>query len=522
MTQLIHFTEPGTASQEAEPSALFLRWSGRLSLTQRILAVNILALALLAGSIFYLDGYRIRLIGERLKQTASEAELVATAMEPMTLSEQRAFIGRVGQQTQVRIRIAAPSNQIIADSWAQTGPNFRIMHAQETSWQKRIAGWMDEAISFVADAGGPKKFTGFAPPENWKPGSMGWSLAKDRTHMIWASVPLKAKTPLILIVDNNARDIRRLVRAERSRLASVIAVIAGLSILLSLFLARTIAQPLRKLAEAALRVRLGREREVIVPRLPSRRDEIGLLARALSDMSQALRQRIDATEAFAADVAHELKNPLASLSSAVESLGNVKDPALQTKLLDIIGDDVRRLDRLITDIADLSRIDAQITRTRFERVDLGGLLEDIQRQREGRYPDSSIKLALARPKTGTAVAMGDPVRLARAIENLIDNAISFSPQNGVVSISAVRSTTDLVMLCVEDEGPGVREDQRQSIFQRFHSDRSSEAAFGKHSGLGLSIVRAIVEAHDGHIIVTSRLGGKSGARFVITLPAAPR
>jgi two-component system, OmpR family, sensor histidine kinase ChvG len=520
LTQSIRFTEPDTASQEGELPALALRWSGRLSLTQRILAVNILALALFAGSIFYLDGYRIRLIGERLKQTASEARLIATAMEPMTLSEQRAFIARVGQQTQIRIRIADTAGHMIADSWAKTGPNFKIINANEASWQKQMAGFLDEAVSFVADAGSSKEFAGFAPPQNWQPGQMGWSLAKDRTHMIWASTMIQAKAPLLLMIDNNARDIRRLVRAERSRLAYVMAVISGLSILLSLFLARTIAQPLQKLAEAALRVRLGREREVIVPRLPSRRDEIGLLARALSDMSQALRQRIDATEAFAADVAHELKNPLASLSSAVESLAQVKDPALQSKLQKIIGEDVRRLDRLITDIADLSRIDSQMARTHFERVDLGKLLGEILHQREARHPESAIKLAFARPKSGTTIVMGDPTRLARTIENIIDNAISFSPEKGVVSISAVRSTPSLVMLSVEDDGPGVDEKQSERIFQRFHSDRPGELAFGKHSGLGLSIARAIVEAHDGTIAVTSRPGAKSGARFVITMPAA--
>ena len=322
-----------------------------------------------------------------------------------------------------------------------------------------------------------------------------------------------------LLITSNARDIRGNVRDERLRLGLIIAAIALLSVLLSLFLARTIVRPLRSLAIAAERVKLGRAREVVLPRLPDRRDEIGLLARALSDMSQALRQRIDKTEAFAADVAHELKNPLASLNSAVDSLGRVTDPALQRQLLDIVQGDVRRLARLITEISAASRVDAELSRAHFEPVDMGEIIDSLVTHREERGLDGDVGIAFARPRRGSAMVMGDPDRLTRMIENLIDNAVSFSPPKGIVQIGAT-GDGEQVFVHVEDEGPGVPPEAREEIFRRFHSVRPDTEGFGGHSGLGLAIAKAIVEGHNGTIRVDDRTDSARGARFVMILPSA--
>jgi two-component system sensor histidine kinase ChvG len=506
-----------TASPPVEPTGPHLGWSGRLSLRQRILAVNVFALALLAGSFFYLDSYRTRLIDERLAQASSEARLVATAMAPMTPVEMQAFVIAVGQQAGARVRLANAKGIVVADSWATTGPNFQLIDPADESWQRDVARWMDEAIEFVVDARDPEMFKGFTPPGHWIPWGDGWQLAKDRTHMIWATVPVSAEIPLILRTDRNARDIRRYVRAERTRLAYIIALVTLLSVLLSLFLARTIAEPLRLLASAAVRVRAGRDREVNVPRLPSRNDEIGLLARALSDMTHALRQRIDATEAFAADVAHEIKNPLASLSSAAEGLRSVTKPELRDQLQDIISEDVRRLDRLITDIAEISRIDAKLARTRFAPIDIGKLIENLLAARKARANDDAVEIAFARPHAGTAMVYGDAGQLGRVIENLLANAVSFSPLGGVVRIAATRLAEQVVVM-VDDDGPGIPESAREAIFGRFHSDRPKGEAFGKHSGLGLSIARTIVNGHDGSIAAVSREPGQQGARIIVRLP----
>jgi two-component system sensor histidine kinase ChvG len=235
-------------------------------------------------------------------------------------------------------------------------------------------------------------------------------------------------------------------------------------------------------------------------------------------MSQALRHRIDATEAFAADVTHELKNPLASLRSAVDTMQRIDDPALQQRLIEVIQDDVRRLDRLITDIAEASRLDAELSRARFEPIDLGPLVETLVTARELRGVDRDVRLAFARPRVGSAVVMGDESRLARVIENLLDNALSFSPPGGLVEITPVRAG-DEVLLRIDDEGPGVAPEAREEIFDRFHSVRPEGEAFGRHSGLGLAIAKAIVEGHNGKIEVLDRNDAPSGARFVIHLPA---
>jgi two-component system, OmpR family, sensor histidine kinase ChvG len=507
--------EPDTDSLGDE--TLALQWTGRLSLRQRILAVNILPLLLLAGSFFYLDAVRARLIAERITQARGEAELVAFALSEAPATARDSTIRRLGAMTGARLRIVdSATATIMSDNWRTDAPNFALNDPTKEPWQRHVARWLDDTIDVIVGAEALPTFNNFAVSNAMKPGTR-ISLARDRTHMISVVQPISGRQNLVLVSDRNVRDIRRLIRAERSRLGKIIGITTLLSVLLSLFLARTIALPLTRLARAAAQVSLGRAREVVVPRLPSRRDEIGLVARALSDMNVALQQRIDSIEAFAADVAHELKNPLASMSSAVESLSTVKNPELQTKLKAIISDDVVRLDRLITDVSELSRIDAQLARSRFERVDVGQLVEDLLKARAARGTVSTVEIAFARPKKGTAVVRGDNGRLARVVENLLDNAASFSPEKGVIRVSASRAG-ESVILSIEDDGPGVPESQREAIFKRFHSDRPDGEAFGKHSGLGLSIAHTIIEAHKGTIEVQSR-AGKSGARFVITLPA---
>jgi two-component system sensor histidine kinase ChvG len=235
-------------------------------------------------------------------------------------------------------------------------------------------------------------------------------------------------------------------------------------------------------------------------------------------MSQSLRQRIDNIEAFAADVTHELKNPLASLRSAVDGLDNVKDEKLRSRLTEIARADVGRLDRLISDISEAARTDAELARARFEPVDLGPVVEQLVHSWEERRETGDARIAFARPRKDTAVVMGDPGRLARAIDNIIDNAVSFSPPGGLVEIAASR-VGDKVRIRIDDEGPGVPPEAREAIFNRFHSLRPETESFGRHSGLGLAIAEAIVEGHDGEISVFDRDDAPSGARFIISLPA---
>lgn len=524
----------------SDDGTLFRGWAAGGSLTTRILAVNIIALAMLAGGFFYLDSFRSQLVDARLEETASQTRLIAEAVAAAPEGGRGPLIAKVGMATGTRLRIfeygpTTDSGRPRLDSWAITGPTYELRDPAMEDWQKRVARFLDRVIDRVVGADRPEDF---AEPRNdvlqaWPEAREAIERhnivttvkrAPDRTPVIIAAIPIpgsRADRSQVLLSTENQRDITRIVRAERLRLGIVLLIVVVLSVLLSLFLARTIVRPLRRLALAAHRVRLGRAREVQVPRLPSRRDEIGTLARALSDMSMAIRQRIDATEAFAADVTHELKNPLASLRSAVDALALVKDPALQKQLIDVIQDDVARLDRLITDISEASRVDAELARARFETIDLGVMIEGLVASREARNRNGDVRVAFARPHRGTAVVFGDGSRLTRVVENLVENAISFSPKGGLVQVAATRDGED-VLIRVEDEGPGVPAEAREAIFNRFHSVRPETEQFGRHSGLGLAIAKAIVEGHNGTIEVQDRDDAPSGAKFVIRLPVASR
>ena len=512
-------------SERAEP-----RWAAKLTLTARIMLVNVFALAVLAGSFFYLDSYRNQLLDERTAQAATEVVMAAEALHAAPPSSWGPLLARLGADNDSRLRLFRDTRRPPLDGWSFGPPSYVLRDPKSEPLRRRMARTMDRVIDRIAGAEAPEPYREPVPdrlgawPEAVAAAHSGAVVthlrrAPERTPVISAATRLPSGA--VLLLTTNQRDVVRTVRAERFWLGLVLLGTGALSMLLSLFLARTIARPLRRLALAAHRVRLGRSREVQVPRLPSRSDEIGTLARALSDMSQALRQRIDATEAFAADVAHEMKNPLASLRSAIDSLELVREPALREKLLVVIRDDVRRLDRLITDVSEASRMDAELSRARFESIDLGNMIEQLVAAREARGLPNDVRLAFGRPQRGTAVLFGDGSRLARVVENLIDNAISFSPPGGIVQLTATRDEDEVVMR-VEDEGPGVPFEARESIFNRFHSIRPEAEAFGRHSGLGLAIARAIVEGHGGTISVTEREDGQSGARFVVRLPAAQR
>jgi two-component system sensor histidine kinase ChvG len=516
-----------TALERNDERDLALRWSGRWMLLHRILAINIFALAILAGSLFYLDGFRGRLTSSAVTNAEMQARIVTAALAAADSAEQPRLLGAVGEASGTRLRVYSADGSKRMDSWDGSRPTYELRDPAREPWRKAVARLFDNA--FDAIVGAPAA-ADFVPPE--KDGLAAWSEAQaalrgrravtmvrrapEGTPYISAAAPVGGDS--VLLLTRNARDIRRVVRDERTTLGIILLVATTMSVLLSLFLARTIALPLRRLARAAHRVRLGRAREVSVPLLPARRDEIGLLARALHDMTQSLRNRIDATDAFAADVTHELKNPLASLRSAVDSLDRVRDPELQRQLLDVVRHDVSRLDRLIVEIAEISRLDAELSRARFEPVDLGEVIGALLPHWERRAAERQVKLAFARPRSESAVVAGDESRLARAIDNIVDNAISFSPPGGLVEIGAAR-IGDAVVVSVEDEGPGVAPEARDEIFKRFHSVRPADEDFGRHSGLGLAIARATIDGHDGRIAVEDRHDRRSGARFVLRFPA---
>jgi two-component system sensor histidine kinase ChvG len=519
-----------TASARNEEADLALTWSGRWTLAHRILAVNVLTVVLVLLAIVFLDSYRNRLEKERVHKVEAEAAMAATALPSIAPDQRENLLANLGRQNGTRIRVYGPDGRLQLDSWRVTGPTYRLRDPTTQKWTKDVARALDRGFNALvgeesdADFVEPKvdradAWTEVAASRQSGETESEIRQAPELTPVFSAASPVQDGSTLL--VTDNDRDFTKRVRKQRASLLIALALVTILSVLLSLFLARTIVRPLRRIALAAHRVRLGRAREVKVPRLPSRTDEIGLLARSISDMSQSLRHRIDNIEAFAADVTHELKNPLASLRSAVEGLERIEDPKLRKQLIDVIRQDVVRLDRLINDVSEAARTDAELARARFEPVDLGDLIGSLVTAWENRRETGNVRIAFARPRRASAIVIGEPGRLARAIDNIIDNAISFSPPGGLVEVAATH-VGDEIRIRIDDEGPGVPPELREAIFNRFHSVRPDADSFGRHSGLGLAIARAIVEGHDGEIDVADRDDAPSGARFTIILKAADR
>jgi two-component system, OmpR family, sensor histidine kinase ChvG len=517
-------------SETSDEGDLVLTWSGRWTLAHRILAVNVLTLALVGLAIVYLDSYRNRLEKERVHKVEAEAGMAATSLRSVSAPARQSLLANFSRQNDTRIRLYGPDGRLELDSWRTTGPTYRLRDPTTQKWTKDVARALDRGFNALVGEDNPDDFVepaldrAQAWPEVMDSRRSGETetetrLAPELTPVFSAAAPVVGGSTLL--VTDNDRDFTHRVRKQRGSLLIALGAVATLSILLSLFLARTIVMPLRRIALAAHQVRLGRAREVKVPRLPSRTDEIGLLARSISDMSQSLRHRIDNIEAFAADVTHELKNPLASLRSAVDGLERIEDPKLKSQLIDVIRQDVQRLDRIISDVGEAARTDAELARARFEPVDLGALIGQLVSAWETRRETGNVRIAFARPRRASAIVMGEPGRLARAIDNIIDNAISFSPPGGLVEIAATH-VGDEIRIRIDDEGPGVPQELREAIFNRFHSVRPEAESFGRHSGLGLAIARAIVEGHDGEIDVADRDDAPSGARFTIILKAADR
>ncbi len=517
-------------AEREEPGSRFARFAfaPKVSLTGRILAVNLIPLMLLAGSLFFLDSYRRQLLDERFKLARIEAQITAEALAGASQTRQEALLIQIGKEQRMRLRMYDAEGHLWADSFVLAEPSFEFGDPVVAPWPQDFARGMDRAVDFLVGAPAPPDYVehGGADADEWpelvrarEQGRTQIELrrAPDRTPVITAAAPVGLNGSTLLTT-RNAADITQAVRDARTSLLTIIALALAVSIVLSLYLARTIIEPLRRLGRAAVRVRLGRDREVEVPRMQERGDEIGVLARAVSDMTSALRQRIDAVETFGADLAHEIKNPFASLRSALESLLRVQDETLRAQLAEVAVHDVKRIDRLVSEISEASRIDAELSRATFEPIDLAQLIENVAKAREDRGLNAGRTIEVERVGRSFRV-LGVPLRIERVIDNLLDNAVTFSPEQGTIGVSVVHDGGH-VAASICDEGPGIPEEEREKVFRRFHSVRPETEGFGNHSGLGLAIARTIAEAHDGSLTVADRSDGKPGACLVLELPAA--
>lgn len=564
---------PRTLSGTLRRLARALTFGGFSSLTRRILVLNLAGLIVLVVAILILNQQRASLIDSEVRSLTAQGELIANSIAasatsapnpaevfrdpgalPGDLEAAADFIaGMMEQEFAIdptragplvrsylstsagpRVRVYDPGGERIVDSdFSEIFRRDLPPPGQEPSLLERawdgITAWFRRNDLPIYRELGPSDGLQYEEVETALNGE-ATSLTRVTPNgelIVSVAIPIQDYVSVLGVVLLTTRegDIDDILREERNAILRVFAVAASVSAVLSFLLAGTIAAPLRRLSAAADRVRKGgRSSRPQIPDFSRRGDEIGDLSQALREMTNALYDRIDAIESFAADVSHELKNPLTSLRSAVETLPLAKTPDSQKRLSEVIQHDVRRLDRLISDISDASRLDAELSRRDAEEVDLVKLLTALVSLSNETAEDGQARaeLDIAGDGGDNYVVAGHDIRLSQVMNNLIDNARSFSPAGGVVRIK-VRRHNGMVDIQVEDQGPGIRADQFERIFERFYTDRPDGESFGQNSGLGLSITRQIVEAHGGRVKAENIMrpdGSIAGARFTVRLPRA--
>ena len=562
-----------------KPSRGILKRLAPTSLTARIALINILGLVILAIGILYFNQFRQGLINARVQSLLVQGQIIAAAIagsatadtssilinpdiledqNGSTISEQSSLdfpispetagpvLKRLLANTTIRAQIIDTGGNMVVDSSFLYGGNDIIqtnLNPQINGKENPFTKFINRSLDWFFANDYPLHMEYGLDSNNEVPevkaALNGASVSvvrlnENREIIVLVSVPVQRFRAVLgaLILSTHGGEIDGVLRAERRVVLFTFGFAAFVALMLSALLAATIAAPIRRLSAAADRVRRGINKRVEIPDFTGRSDEIGQLSGSLRDMTGALYKRIEAIEAFAADVSHELKNPLTSLRSAVETLGLVKTEEQKKRLIEIVVEDVKRMDRLITDISDASRLDAELARNETRPVDVAKLLGGIVdlANETGKDGDAEI-LLVVQPVTDKNKAatkytvLGYDGRLGQVFRNLIDNARSFTAPNTKVHVR-VRRLGDDVEIRIEDHGPGIPPENLERVFERFYTDRPLQH-FGRNSGLGLAITRQVVEAHKGSVIAENRLGKAApdqsravlGARFVVRVPS---
>jgi two-component system, OmpR family, sensor histidine kinase ChvG len=562
----------------------FWAWFAPGSLASRIALINILGLVILSIGILYFNQYRQSLINARVESLMVQGQIIAAAIagsatadtssiviNPDKLDEKMSVdetdngstnldfpiapetagpvLQRLLANTTIRGQIIDASGNMVADSISLYGGNDIV---QTTITQDTPSITLRSRISLLVNRVGDW-FFGHEYPLHEDYGmdnNQGRSeiaaalngatvsvvrLNLNREIIVLVSVPVQRFRAVLgsLVLSTKGGEIDNVLRAERRVVYLTFGFTALVALMLSALLASTIARPIRKLSAAADQVRRGvNHSRIEIPDFTSRTDEIGQLSGSLRHMTTALYKRIEAIEAFAADVAHELKNPLTSLRSAVETLSFVKTDEQRAKLIEIVVHDVQRMDRLISDISDASRLDAELARSEAQPMDLAKLTQNIAEHANDTAKPNMAKVEVAvsekKDKPHAFMIIGHDSRLGQVFRNLIDNARSFTAEGTNLNMRVRRVGAD-VEVRLEDHGPGISPENLERVFERFYTDRPG-ASFGRNSGLGLAISRQVVEAHKGRIWAENKLGKASsegaekpilGARFIVRIPAVP-
>jgi two-component system sensor histidine kinase ChvG len=537
------------------------RWLSPL--LRRILLLNALPPALLAAALLYLDQYQNGLLAAEVESLRTQARIYAGAIAEAgtrTRDDRTILVPEAARPLLRRLVEPSPNTQarlfdttglLVADSRVREGPGGAIVTEPLSPPEPRgafagtVAGLYDRILT-ILPRGAPQTVTvdvnPDAPSFDWQP-EFSVSGTGDRREelrqaleagvrpyirrtaegrlLVSVTEPARrgATTVGIVLLTREAREVDARLLEIRVSVLALFGLALLLTVLASIYLARTLATPILQLAESAAAMREGEGRAGSVPKaLLARDDEIGVLARDLQAAARALWARIDANERFAADVAHELRNPLTSVRSAIETLRRIEDTVKQKRLLQIISDDAVRMDRLIADISDSSKVDAELSRTIAHPVDVAPILGALSELHAATREDGDPHVEVEAPAEGLIVR-GVEGRIVQVFRNLIGNAISFSPPEGKVTVRA-RPLSSFVEFTVEDEGPGIPEGKLENIFDRFYTERPRGERFGQHSGLGLSIARQIVEALGGRLTAANRTdaeGRPLGAVFTVTL-----
>lgn len=533
-------TASATATTRREASRRGLASS---RITRLLFFWNFVGFAILAAGALLLAEMRAQLIRAKAESLSTQGELIASALadtatkgepEPSLVERNaREVLRRLMVPAATRVRLFLPNGELVADTDLISD---RVIQAPLPPLRQNVLPAQQNEKSIFDRIG---EFTVMP----WRPdftlkqeiarAAKGETLTGQRRgdqsqRVVTVSIPIQHVQAVVAVLTLESGDVEDILAAERRAMIPFIVGAAIVSLLSSALLALLIARPLRTLSEAADRLRLGHANRLEAPQaVLDRKDEIGDLAQALEQMTGALLERIDANARFAADVSHEIKNPLTSIRSAVETVARVTDPEARAKLLGIIAADVGRVDRLITDISRASRIEAETALGSGQPVDLGRMLADIVEIYAATRRDGEVAVLFQGPAPAQSIVIGQEDPLGQVFRNLIDNAKSFSPEEGDVTVyltEVTRKGGRWLRAHVDDAGPGVPNENLETIFERFYTQRPKGAAFGGNSGLGLSIVRQIIEQHKGRVwaenIPGDAPGAVRGARFIVELPAA--
>ncbi len=551
------------------------RWSASSekmsSLTIRILSVNIIAIMILGIGILYLGQYTDSLIEGELKSMRAEAKFTSGALsagavrpvfqlspipftDPLEIEAikptlARRMVSRLGNSGTSRIILFGVDGAVLADTQNLSKQRDEIERQELQNPNKELSiGYLfDQSAARFLDVipsqtklekfpvdliGDVFKFPDSKQAMIGEISTSAWKTS-DGDIILTAAAPIqKLKQVLgVVLLSRDGSELEQKIADIRVDVFRVFLGSLGITVMLSIYLSGLIGKPLKRLAVAAEAVRTGKGKYTEIPDLSDRGDEIGELSLVLRDMTNALWERMNTIERFAADVSHEIKNPLTSLRSAVETASRIKDEEKREKLMEVINHDVRRLDRLISDISSASRLDAELTRDEMDRVDLANLLyrlRDAYKKPIDRVDDdlksNDGQINVVIENGATIHVLGNEDRLSQVFGNLISNALSFSPAQKSITLTIKKSRhNDFIETWVEDHGPGIPHNKLETIFDRFYSERPENEAYGGHSGLGLSISKQIIDAHEGQIIAENIKNSDNktiGARFIVRLKEA--